>query len=58
MTVPVRVTGPIDDPSYRLEFGALAAELAKQQVQKQLGQQVEKALGKKGLGDVLKGLIR
>jgi AsmA protein len=58
LTVPVRLTGPIDDPTYRLEFGALAAELAKQQVQKQLGQQAEKALGKKGLGEVLKGLIK
>lgn len=59
LTVPVRLTGPIDDPSYRLEFGALAAEIAKQQVQKQLGQQVEKALGsKKGLGDALRALIR
>jgi AsmA protein len=58
LTIPVRLTGPIDKPSYHLEFGAIAAELAKQQVQKQLGQQVEKALGKKGLGDVLKGLIK
>lgn len=58
LTIPVRLTGPIDDPSYRLEFGALAAELAKQQVQKQLGQQAEKALGKKGLGDALKALIK
>jgi AsmA protein len=68
LTVPVRLTGPIDDPTYRLEFGALAAELAKQQVQKQLGQQAEKALGKSGLdkgalgkgglGEVLKGLIK
>lgn len=58
LSVPVRLTGPIDDPSYRLEFGVLAEEIAKQQVQKQLGQQVEKALGKKGLGDALKALIR
>jgi len=58
LTIPVHLSGPIDNPSYRLEFGDLAAQLAKQQVQKQLGQQVEKALGNKGLGDVLKGLIK
>ena len=58
LTIPVHLTGPIDKPNYRLEFGAIAAELAKQQVQKQLGQQVEKAIGKKGLGDALKGLFK
>jgi AsmA protein len=58
LTVPVRLAGPIDHPTYRLEFAALAAALAKQQVQKQLGQQVDKALGKNGLGEALKGLIK
>lgn len=59
LTIPVRLTGPYDHPSYHLEFGALAADLAKQQVQKRLEQQLGKQLGdKKGLGDVLKGLVR
>lgn len=59
LTVPVRLTGSYDNPSYHLEFGALAAELAKQQVQKRFGQQLEKQLGdKKAVGDVLKGLLK
>lgn len=58
LTVPVRLTGPLDNPTYRVEYGALATDLAKQQVQKQLGQQLDKQLGKKGLGDALKGLLR
>ena len=58
LTVPVRLTGPIDSPTYRLDFGALAAGLAKQQLQKQIGQQVDKALGNKGLGEALKGLLK
>jgi AsmA protein len=59
LTIPVKLTGPYDKPSYRLEFGALAASLAKQQVQKRVEQQLEKQLGdKKGLGDVLKGFMK
>jgi AsmA protein len=59
LTIPVRLTGPYDNPSYHLQFSELAAGLAKQQVQKRLEQQVQKQLGdKKGLGDVLKGLIK
>jgi AsmA protein len=54
LTVPVRLTGPLDNVSYKLEFGSMAAELAKREAQKQL----EKQLDKKGLGGALKGLIR
>jgi AsmA protein len=58
LTIPVRLTGPIDEPTYRIEIGALAADLAKQQVQKRIGQQLDKQLGKEGLDKVFKGLIR
>jgi AsmA protein len=54
LTVPVRLTGPLDNVSWRLEFGALAGELAKREAQKQLGKQLDK----KGLGGALKGLIK
>jgi AsmA protein len=54
LTVPVRLTGPLDNVSWRLEFGAMAGELAKREAQKQLGKQLDK----KGLGDALKGLIK
>ncbi|TFY98439.1 AsmA family protein [Ramlibacter rhizophilus] len=59
LTIPVRLTGPFDDPSYRLELGALAGELAKQQVRKRVEEQLDKQLGgSKGLGDLLRGLRR
>jgi AsmA protein len=60
VTVPVRLTGPYDHPSYRLEFGELAASLAKKQVQQRIEQQLGKHLGgdKGGLGDLLKGLTK
>jgi AsmA protein len=58
LTVPVRLTGPIDDPAYRIEVGALATEAAKQQVEKRVGEQVRKQLGKEGVGKALKGLIK
>ena len=34
ITVPVRVTGPLAAPSYKLDFGAMATDMAKQQVEK------------------------
>jgi AsmA protein len=61
LTIPVRLTGPYDHPSYHLEYGAIAAAIAKQQVQKRVEQEIGKQLGGekgKGLGDVLKGLIK
>lgn len=60
VTVPVRLTGPYDHPSYRLEFGELAASLARKQVQQRIEQQLGKQLGgdKGGLGDLLKRLTK
>ncbi|AMO24391.1 AsmA family protein [Ramlibacter solisilvae] len=56
LTVPVHLTGPFDNISWKLEFGAMAADLAKQEAEKQIQKQIDKQLGKGGLGDVLKGL--
>jgi len=58
LTVPVHLTGPFDNVSYKLEFGAMAADLAKREAAQQVQQQIEKQLDKKGLGNVLKGLIK
>ena len=41
LTVPVRLTGPIDSPSYKLDFGAIATESAKQRV----NEEIQKRLG-------------
>ena len=45
ITVPVRVTGSFDKPSYSLDFSGVAADLAKQQLEKGLRGQLEKRLG-------------
>jgi len=65
VTVPVRVAGPLDAPSYKLDFAALATDAAKQKLEATVRDQVEKRLGggskdgKSGgdLGDRLKGLF-
>jgi AsmA protein len=61
VTVPVRLTGAYDHPNYRLEFGELAAALAKKQLQQRIEQKLGKQLGgdnKGAVGDLLKGLIK
>ncbi|HEX6003507.1 MAG TPA: AsmA family protein, partial [Burkholderiales bacterium] len=63
VTVPVRVTGRLDDPSYKLDFAAIATEAAKKKVESTVREQLEKRLGggkDKGGGslkDQLKGLF-
>ena len=66
VTVPVRVAGPLDAPSYKLDFAALATDAAKQKLEATVRDQLEKRLGggskdeKKsggGLGDTLKGIF-
>jgi AsmA protein len=64
LTVPVRVTGQLDDPSYKLDFAAIATEAAKKKVESTVREQLEKRLGggkeKSGGGslkDQLKGLF-
>jgi len=55
VTVPVRLTGPISQPSYRVDIAALASELAKSRLNDNLKDQINKAVP--GLGDALKGLF-
>ena len=65
VTVPVRVSGPLDDPSYKLDFAAIATDAAKQKIESTVREQIEKRLdggakgGKEGgsLKDQLKGLF-
>lgn len=60
LTVPVRISGPFDRLSYRLEFANLIGEVAKAKVeeQKQVLQQKAQEAVKQQLGDKLKGLLR
>jgi AsmA protein len=65
LTVPVRVSGPLDAPSYKLDFAALATDAAKQKLEATVREQIDKRLGggakdDKGGGslkDQLKGLF-
>ena len=64
VTVPVRVSGPLDAPSYKLDFAALATDAAKQKLEGAVKERIEKQLGgarnSKGGGDLkdqLKGLF-
>jgi len=45
VTVPVRVTGPLAAPSYKLDFGSMVTDVAKQEVQKRVTGELEKRLG-------------
>ena len=45
VTVPVRVSGPLTAPSYKLDFNALATEAVKQKAEEALRGQLEKRLG-------------
>lgn len=45
ITVPVRVSGPIASPSYRLDFNAMVADTARQKVQDAVTKELERRLG-------------
>jgi len=55
LTVPVRVTGPFDSLSYKLEFGSLMQEVAKAKVEEKKQEVQQKA--KEQVKDKLKGLF-
>lgn len=55
VTVPVRLTGPISEPKYRIDIAALAAELAKIKHVDKAKDRINKIIP--GLGDTLKGLF-
>jgi AsmA protein len=45
VTVPVRVSGPLDSPSYKLDFASMVTDAAKQQVQERVTSEIGKRLG-------------
>lgn len=45
VTVPVRVSGPLDAPSYTLDFAAIATDAAKQKIESAVREQLERRLG-------------
>lgn len=51
VTVPVRVAGPIGDPSYRLDFSALATETVKRKVEEAVRRRIEERLSGGTRGD-------
>jgi len=55
ITVPIRLSGPINRPSYRVDISALAAELAKIKLNDDVADKINKAVP--GLGNALKGLF-
>ena len=65
VTVPVRVSGPLEDPSYKLDFAAIASDAAKKKIESTVREELERRLeggareGKPGgdLKDQLKGLF-
>ena len=67
MTVPVRISGPLAAPSYKLDFGKAATETAKQRLTDELQRRLGGGAAKEDSGkeaakpgstrDVLRGLI-
>lgn len=55
ITVPIRLSGPIDRPTYRVDISALAAELAKIKLNDDVTNKINKAVP--GLGNALRGLF-
>lgn len=45
ITVPVHVTGPIASPSYRLDFGAMVTDTARQKIEDAVTRKLEERLG-------------
>jgi AsmA protein len=45
LTVPVRVSGPLASPAYKLDFGAMVTDVAKQKVEERLTSEISKRLG-------------
>jgi AsmA protein len=60
LTVPVHLSGPFDNLSYKVNYGAVAADLAKSRAGEKVKEKVEERREeiKERLGDRLKGLIK
>jgi hypothetical protein len=60
--IPVRVTGPLEAPTYQFDFGDLAASVAGQalqdQIQKKLGGKLPPGVAGDVLQDAVKGLFK
>ena len=59
LTVPVRLSGPFDAIKYEVQYGAVAADLAKSKAGEKVKESIEKNRDKieERLGDKLKGLM-
>jgi AsmA protein len=53
LTVPVRVSGPLTAPSYKLDFGAMASDTAKQEIKSRIQERLLGGAAAKG--DAAKG---
>ncbi len=51
VTVPVRVTGPLAAPSYKLDFNAMATDAVKQKLEDTVKRRIEERLGRGGTMD-------
>jgi AsmA protein len=60
LTVPVHLSGPFDNLSYKVNYGAVAADLAKSRAGEKVKEKVEERREeiKERLGERLKGLIK
>lgn len=64
VTVPVRVSGALDAPTYKLDFASMATDVAKKKVQDAVTGRIQERLGGGatkgggGLQDAIKGLLR
>ena len=60
LSVPVHLSGPFDNLSYKVNYGAVAADLARSRAGEKLKEKVEERREeiKERLGDRLKGLIK
>jgi AsmA protein len=62
ITVPVRVTGPLNAPSYSFDFATMATDLAEQalqqELQRKLGRKLPEGLPADILQDAVKGLFK
>jgi len=45
LTVPVKVSGPMDSPAYAIDFNSMVTDVAKQKVEERLTSELNKRLG-------------
>lgn len=57
LTVPVHLTGPFDNLSYKLDFAAMVGDVLKEKAKEEVQKQIEKKAGDQ-LGGALKGIFK